>query len=235
MRKPSKTRIPITRIQFYVMGFYVVCLLLSNIISNRQSTIFGINITAGVIVYPLVFILSDVISEVWGYKWSRKACYAAFACNIFFAIIGYFVCTLPYPNWFTGAESYNFVLKCVPRITAASLASFVIGGWVNDLVFKVMKRGKTDTSKGYGWRAIVSSLFGEIVDSGIFIPCAFIGTMPTNEILTMVFVQVTFKVCYEIVVLPLNTYIMNKIKKSHTDELQSISPKLVADYIKEFE
>lgn len=235
MKKPSKTNIPITKIQFYVMGFYIVCLLLSNIISSRQSTIFGVNITAGVIVYPLVFVLSDVISEVFGYKWSRKICYLAFACNIFFALIGYFVCSLPYPSWFTGAESYDFVLKCVPRITAASLASFVIGGWVNDRVFKVMKRSKKETTKGYGFRAILSSVFGQLFDSGIFIPCAFIGTMPGDQIITMIFVQVVFKLCYEIIVLPLNTYVMTKIKKSHINELQEISPKLVAEYTKSFE
>lgn len=234
MRK-TNTKIPVTRVQLYTIIFYIVCLLISNLIANRQATFFGLNLPSAVILYPVVFIISDVISEVWGYKWSRKACYIAFIANLFLAIVGVIACALPYPSYFTGAESYSYVLGVVPRILAASLASFIVGDWVNDRVFRLMKRKNKDTSKGYGLRAIVSSIFGQLFDSGIFIPCAFLGTMPISQIITMIFAQVIFKVCYEIIVLPLNTYIMKKIKKAHVTELTEISPKLYAEYEKSFE
>ena len=108
MRK-TNIKIPVTRVQLYTIIFYIVCLLISNLIANRQATFFGLNLPSAVILYPVVFIISDVISEVWGYKWSRKACYIAFIANLFLAIVGVIVCALPYPSYFTGAESYRYV------------------------------------------------------------------------------------------------------------------------------
>lgn len=234
MRKPLKTKIPITRSQLYFIVIYTIVLVVSNIISSRQVLFFNHwELTGAVILYPLTYIMSDVLSEVWGYKWSRKACYIAFAANFFVAIIGYLVCSLPSPTWWGDAAAFSTVLKAVPRITCASLLAFVLGGLIDDLVFKIMKKGKDNN--GYGLRAIISSLFGELVDSCIFIPLAFIGSMPTEVLIKMIGLQVIVKVAYEIVLVPLNTYVMKKIKKAHTNELMEISPQLYAQYQKEFE
>lgn len=220
MRKPEKT-LPITRVQLYVTLVYVIGLVISNLISSRQVLFFGQwELTGAVIIFPLTYILSDIMSEVFGYKWSRKTCWMAFGANFLLAIIGYLVCSLPHPEWWGDAAAFSTVLKAVPRITAASLVAFVIGDWMNDVVFQKMK-GEKD-HKGYGLRAILSSLIGELFDSCIFIPLAFIGSMPTEVLIKMIGLQVIVKVGYEIIILPLNNYIMKKIDKIHNNQLTEI-------------
>lgn len=210
----------ITKVQLYVTLAYVVCLLISNLISSRQILLFNkFELTGAVIIFPITYILSDIISEVFGYKWSRKTCYMAFIANMLLAIIGYIVCIMPYPNWWTDSEAFNIVLKAVPRITIASLVAFFIGDLLNDIVFQKMKG---DTHKGYGLRAIVSSLVGELFDSAIFIPLAFLGSMPNNVLIKMILLQVIVKVLYEILLLPINNIVMKKVDKIHNKELDSI-------------
>ncbi len=210
----------ITKVQLYVTLAYVVCLLISNIISSRQILLFNkFELTGAVIIFPMTYILSDIISEVFGYKWSRKTCYMAFVCNIFIAIVGYIVCIMPYPNWWGDSGSFSIVLKAVPRITIASLVAFFIGDLLNDIVFQKMKG---NTHKGYSIRAIVSSLVGELFDSAIFIPLAFLGSMPNIVLIKMILLQVIFKVSYEIILLPINNIVMKKVDKIHNKELDSI-------------
>ena len=207
----------VTRVQLYVTVIYVVGLLISNLISSRQVLLFNaIELTGSVVIFPITYILSDIISEIFGYEWSRKTCYIAFGCNIILAIVGYIICTLPYPSWWHDAEAFNVVFKVVPRVTAASLIAFVIGDWANDVVFQKMK-GKTH--KNYWLRAIISSLVGELFDSIIFMPLAFLGTIPITSMLKMIVLQIIIKVSYEIIMLPLNGFIMKKLDKAHINQL----------------
>lgn len=220
MRKPEKT-LPITQVQLYVTLVYVIGLVISNLISSRQVLFFNaFELTGAVIIYPITYILSDIMSEVFGYKWSRKTCWMAFGANFLLAVVGYVVCSLPSPTWWGDAAAFDIVLKAVPRITAASLVAFVVGDWMNDLVFQKMKGSKDH--KGYGLRAILSSLVGELFDSCIFIPLAFIGSMPNEVLIKMIGLQVIVKVGYEIVILPLNKYIMKKIDTVHNKQLTTM-------------
>lgn len=215
----TKENNKITNIQLYVTIIYVVALLISNLISSRQVLFFNkFELTGAVIIFPITYILSDIMSEVFGYKWSRKTCYMAFIANIALAIVGYIVCILPYPSWWNNSEAYNIVLKAIPRITIASLIAFVIGDLMNDIVFKKMKKNKDH--KGYSLRAIISSLVGELFDSIIFIPLAFYGTMANTILLKMILLQVIVKVSYEIILLPLNNIVMKKVDIIHNKELE---------------
>ena len=208
----------ITKVQLYITLIYVVGLLISNLISSRQVLFFGkFELTGAVLVFPITYILSDIMSEVFGYKWSRKTCYMAFIANISLAIIGYLVCIMPSPAWWGDSAAFSTVLKAVPRITIASLVAFVIGDLMNDIVFKKMKGDKDH--KGYGLRAILSSLVGEFFDSIIFIPLAFLGSMPNMVLVKMILLQVIVKVGYEIVLLPINNMFMKKVDIKHKEEL----------------
>lgn len=220
MRKPcKKSPLPITSIQLIVVVTYVVALLIANLTSSRQAVFFGaLELPGAMLIFPITYILSDVISEVFGYKWSRKACYMAFAANAALALVGYIICSLPSPAWFADAAAFNVVLKAVPRITIASLISLVVGDLINDIVFKKMKGDKDH--RGYGFRAILSSFFGVLFDSLIFVPLAFIGTMPVQAMLTMIVTQVVCKIAYELIILPVNTFVMKKISATHQKQLQ---------------
>ena len=169
--------------------------------------------TGAVFIFPITYILSDVFSEVYGYKWSRITCYFAFSMNLFMVIVFGLVILTPAPSYWTNQEAFATVLGSTPRVMGASLLAYVIGDFVNDRVFRKMKEKHSNELKGFGVRAIVSSFFGELCDSLVFLPIAFIGLMPLETLATMTVCQVLIKTGYEIVILPLTTLVAKKAKK----------------------
>ena len=203
----------ISKTQTYLTVLYVTALIVSNIVAAKQFLMpFGITMTRAIIVFPITYILSDLFSEVYGYKWSRITCYLAFAMNVFMVLVFQAAISTPAPDYWTNQEAFATVLGNTPRILIASLAAFVIGDFVNDKVFSRMKAGH-EGMRGFAWRAIASSFCGEIVDSAIFIPLAFIGQMPLHTLLIMGITQVCLKVGYEIIIIPLTAYITRKVSE----------------------
>lgn len=197
MRKSSE-------LQTILTVLFVSALLVSNIITAKQIQFpFGIVMTGGIFVFPITYVLSDVFSEVYGYRWSRITCYLAFAVNLAAVIIFTFVINTPAPSFFEGGEAFAEVLGNTPRVLFGSFAAFVFGDLVNDRVFRKMKERHPESLEGFNLRALVSSLAGEIVDSAIFFPIAFHGQMPADALLTMAIIEVALKVGYEVVILPL--------------------------------
>jgi uncharacterized integral membrane protein (TIGR00697 family) len=204
----------ISFMQMLLSLVFVVSLLVSNIIASKQIQLpFGIVMTAAVVVFPITYILSDVFSEVYGYKWSRITCYMGFAMNLFMVILFTIAVVLPAPSFFEGAEAFKTVLSNTPRVLFASSLAFVVGDFINDKVFKAMKIKYKDSHKKFTLRAIVSSFCGEIVDSSIFLPIVFLGTLPMKDIAIMIGVQVLLKTSYEIVILPATTQVVKKVSR----------------------
>ena len=210
MKKPNKQSI--SKLQLILTVVFVVSLLISNVITAKQVLLpFDIVMTGAVIVFPITYILSDLFSEIYGYAWSRFTCYIAFAMNLFMVLVFELVITTPAPEFWNNQEAFQTVLGSTPRILFASLTAFVVGDLVNDRVFRRMKKKYPDSHKGFGLRAIVSSLCGEVIDSAIFLPIAFIGQMPMKALFMMMVVQVSIKTAYEIVILPVTKYIVKKV------------------------
>ena len=190
---------------------FIVSLLVSNVITWRQIILpFWITMTGAMIIFPITYILSDVFSEVYGYRWSRITCYMWFACNLVMSLTFMAVINMKAPEYFTNADAYSTVLWNTWRVLCSSLFAYVIWDFVNDRVFQKMKSKHPNDNKWFWWRAILSSLAWETIDSWIFIPLAFLGTMPINTLLVMIFTQVILKVTYEIVILPLTIYVTKK-------------------------
>lgn len=193
---------------------FITAMLISNVITAKQVLLpGGITMTGAVFIFPITYILSDVFSEVYGYKWSRITCYFAFSMNLFMVIVFGLVILTPAPSYWTNQEAFATVLGSTPRVMGASLLAYVIGDFVNDRVFRKMKEKHSNELKGFGVRAIVSSFFGELCDSLVFLPIAFIGLMPLETLATMIVCQVHIKTGYEIVILPLTTLVAKKAKK----------------------
>lgn len=193
---------------------FVTAMLISNVITAKQVLLpGGITMTGAVFIFPITYILSDVFSEVYGYKWSRITCYFAFSMNLFMVIVFGLVILTPAPSYWTNQEAFATVLGSTPRVMGASLLAYVIGDFVNDRVFRKMKEKHSNELKGFGGRAIVSSFFGELCDSLVFLPIAFIGLMPLETLATMTVCQVLIKTGYEIIILPLTTLVAKKAKK----------------------
>ena len=204
----------ISILQMILTLLFVVSLLISNIITSKQMLLpFGIVMTGAVVIFPITYILSDIFSEVYGYKWSRLSCYLAFIFNLFMVIIFSIVIKSPSPDYWLNQEAFEVVLGSTPRILFASLTGFVLGDFINDKVFKKMKDKHLDNHKGFTFRAMLSSLCGELTDSLIFIPLAFIGTMPVKTMVIMGITQVLIKTGYELLILPVTNVLMKKVSK----------------------
>ena len=199
---------------------FVTSLLISNIITAKQVLLpFGITMTGAVFIFPVTYILSDLFSEVYGYRWSRITCYLAFAMNLLMVLLFSLVIVTPAPDYWTNQEAFQTVLGSTPRVLAASLLAFILGDMVNDKVFRRMKEKHPNELKGFGWRAILSSLVGELVDSLIFLPLAFLGQMPIATLAVMTICQVGIKTGYEVVILPITRLVVKLVSKYENKEL----------------
>lgn len=138
--------------------------------------------------------------------------------NLFMVIVFSLVIITPAPDYWTNQEAFQTVLGNTPRILFASLLAMLVGDFVNDKVFKKMKEKHPTTHRGFGWRAILSSLCGELVDSLIFLPIAFIGQMPVSTLIEMTIMQVLIKTGYELVILPVTRIVVEKIS-AHENKL----------------
>lgn len=201
-----KSKKIVSELQLILTLLFVVALVVSNIITSKQVLLpFNITMTGAVFVFPVTYILSDLVSEVYGYRWSRMICYFGFAANLFAAVVFSLVIESPAPSYWQNQEAFQTVLGSTPRILVASLLAFLIGDLVNDKVFNKMKAKYPTSIKGFGGRAILSSLLGELVDSLIFLPLAFLGQMPVQTLVIMTITQVAIKTGYELVILPFTT------------------------------
>lgn len=208
----------ISELQLYLTLLFVVSLLISNIITAKQVLLpFNIVMTGAVFIFPITYILSDVFSEVYGYRWSRITCYLGFLANLFMVIVFSLVIKTKAPVFWTNQEAFQTVLGNTPRILFASLLAFILGDLVNDKVFKKMKEKHPTDHKGFGFRAILSSLLGELVDSLIFLPIAFIGQMPIQSLIQMTIAQVFIKTGYEVVILPLTNQVVKFVSKKESE------------------
>lgn len=212
MKKLFKTQASFVQVILTVI--FVSAMLISNVITAKQVLLpFGITMTGAVFIFPITYILSDVFSEVYGYKWSRFTSYMAFAMNLFMVVVFGLIIASPAPDYWTNQEAFATVLGSTPRVMCASLLSYIIGDFINDRIFRRMKAKHPTELKGFGWRAIVSSFCGELCDSLIFIPFAFLGQMPFGTLVEMLICQVLIKTGYEVIILPITTLIAKKVDK----------------------
>lgn len=203
-----------TTLQAILTVVFVSAMLISNIIATKQLQFpFGITMTGAIVIFPITYILSDVFSECYGYKWSRITCYLAFAMNLL--MVGIFALTinLPAPAYWQNQEAYQTVLGSTPRVLVSSLLAYVIGDFVNDKIFAKMKEKHLNDSKGFSLRAIVSSIGGNFIDGFIFLPLAFFGEMPFETLAVMCITQVGLKTLYETIMLPLTNLTVKMVNK----------------------
>lgn len=190
---------------------FVSCLIISNILANHMIQVFKWSLDAGTLLFPITYILSDVFSEVYGYKWSRRVTWMAAGMNVLFAVLVMISAAIPSPEWYD-ASHFEIALNSSFRIVAASVISYVVGDFVNDRVFRRLKRKHSDM-KGFCTRAIISSLCGEVVDSTLFTTIAFLFDMPIEEIIPMIILNIVAKTGYEIVILPITHRVTRAIKQ----------------------
>ena len=190
---------------------FCVCLIAANVFETKQIAFFGHSQTAGVIVFPISYIINDVVCEVWGFKKTRLLIWTGFIMNFFFVAIGALCDWLPGADYWENDEGFHSIFGLAPRIAIASFAAFISGSFVNAYVMSRMKIH--DGQKRFSLRAILSTVFGETTDSVIFFPLAFLGVIPAAELPWIMLYQVMLKTAYEIIVLPLTIRVVAWVKK----------------------
>lgn len=197
---------------FMLLGIvFCVCLVAANFLEAKVIALGPFAVTAGMLVFPLSYIINDCIAEVWGFKKARLIIWMGFLMNFMVVALGQIAVMIPAAPFWEGEESFNFVFGLAPRIAAASLVAFLVGSFLNAYVMSRMKL----ISKGrhFSLRAVVSTLAGESADSVIFFPIAFAGLMPAGELLKMMAVQAVLKTVYEILVLPVTVRVVKYMKR----------------------
>ena len=194
---------------------FTVCLITSNLFAAKIFTIGKIALPCAVLIFPVSYILNDCFTEVWGYRKARLVIWMAFAMNLFVALTAQLAVALPAASFWNGGEHFDFVFKMAPRVLLASLLAFLAGSTFNAYVLSRMKVAQD--GRGFSVRAIVSSLAGECLDSLIFMPIAFWGT-PVRNLAAMMLFQVSFKVLYEIIILPVTATVVKRLKASEGED-----------------
>lgn len=189
---------------------YVTAMLLSNIIAAKMVSLGPLVVPAAVLVFPITYILSDVFSEIYGYKASRVTAWYAFGANLLMVVFFKIAILMPgAPFWSEEAQrAFEATLDGTWRILLASLTAFMAGDFVNDIIFKKMKERQGE--RRFGVRAIASSMAGNAVDSFVFITIAFWGTPLFSYI--VIPSQWGVKMLYEIILLPLTILVVKKLR-----------------------
>ena len=190
---------------------FCVCLITANVLETKQIQIGCINITGGLLVFPISYIINDCVSEVWGYRRAALVIWLGFAMNLFFVLFGALADAIPGAPYWHNDAGFHAVFGLAPRIAIASFAAFIVGSLINAYVMVSMKQ--RSGNKHFSLRAIVSTLFGEGADSLIFFPLALYGIVPNTELLYLIVSQIIFKTLYEIIVLPLTIRVVKIVKE----------------------
>ena len=195
-----------------VMAAFVAILLLSNLIgAAKLATVGGFTFGAGILFFPIGYVIGDVLTEVYGYAHARRCIWVGFSALFFMAFMSWVVVSLPPAAGWSGQEAYESVFGQVPRIVLASIVAFWAGEFVNSFVLarmKIMTHGK------YLWtRTIGSTVFGQAVDSVIFYPLAFLGVWSTSQVLTVMLTNWALKVSWEAVLTPVTYMVVGWLKR----------------------
>ncbi|MGE5449806.1 MAG: queuosine precursor transporter [Methanomassiliicoccales archaeon] len=207
----SQPRPTLTPTFFLIGALFVCALMISNIICGKLFSLWGMVLTADLILFPLTYIFGDVLTEVYGFKRARLVIWTGFLCNLLMALAFMAALALPHPGFWKGQAAFATVLGSTPRIVMASLAAYFVGELSNSIV---LSRMKVATGGRWLWaRTIGSTLVGEGFDTMVFMTIAFIGTMAPNILMQMIVFQYLWKVSYEVLATPLTYKLINWLKE----------------------
>ncbi|MCL2706726.1 MAG: queuosine precursor transporter [Dehalococcoidia bacterium] len=182
-----------------ISAMAVTCLITANIIAVKLVSIWTIVLPAAVIIFPLNYILGDIITEVYGYRWARRVIWLGFGCNLIFVFFSWISGLLPPAPLWENQDSFDTILGYTPRLLLASFAGYLVGSFANSLV---LARLKVITGGKWLWlRTIASTIVGEGFDTAIFIIIAFIATPAFTPLLILY--HWCAKVAIEVVATPL--------------------------------
>lgn len=208
----------------FLMAAFVAVLLCSNLIGVHKVSFVNLPFYgeyiygAGVLFFPISYLFGDILTEVYGYKRSRKVIWAGFGALLFASLMAFVVTKLPVARTMSAEqhEAINLIFGQTPRIVLASLAAFWCGEFVNSFVLAKMK---LLTAGKFLWlRTVSSTILGEIADSVIFYPVAFFGVWSNEQLISVMIGNYFIKVLWEVFATPFTYVIVNFLKKAEQED-----------------
>lgn len=206
---------PLGNTKYYhlISIIFVFCLLISNLAEVKLIDIFGYGqMGGGTFFFPLLYVLNDVLTEVYGFSASRRTIWTALIFNLLFSVLMYIVMLLPSgPDW-QEKEAFETVFALSPRIVIGSITSYFIGELINSSIISALKmhfKGKI-----FAVRALFSTLIASFIESILFAYIAFYNRIPHDELLKMICLLTISKVLYELLVMPFTIYLVAYLKRT---------------------
>lgn len=194
-----------------VVALFITCLITANIIAVKLISIFGLVLPAAIIIFPLAYIIGDILTEVYGYRQARRVIWLGFFCNLILVSAIWLGGLLPAASFWDGQPAYARILGYTPRILVASFLAYLVGEFSNSFVLAKMKIA---TNGRWLWtRTIGSTLVGQGLDSVVFITLAFVGTIPGSALLSAIITQWLAKSLYEAAMTPVTYKVVNFLKR----------------------
>lgn len=204
-----------TRAYAYLTGIFCASIIVSNILATRTLEFEFIALPCSILTFPVLFIVNDILSEIYGYKLTRDVVYLGFIINII-AIVLYHV-AMAFPSSSQNVHAFAMILSTTPRLFVAGLISYTLGNLLNSKVLVKLKEKYNDQ---LFVRCILSTAIGETADSIIFITLSFVGVLPNDLILTMICCQIVFKILYELLAYPITRKVIFHIRTLDDGELK---------------
>lgn len=200
------------RYLFILMLAYCVCILLANWFDPRLVSVFGLVTDAGTLIFPVGFLLSDLITEVYGYKKARQAIWLGFIFNMLFLIYGQLVVHLPSPSFPNHNAEFDDLLHADFRVIIASFCSYLVAEPINSWIIAKLKMRMQ--GRYMAVRFLSSTLCASLLDSSIFSVVAFMGVMSNQDLIALIFTMWFIKIVIETIGLPVSTKLAKKLKQT---------------------
>lgn len=194
---------------YYLSIIFVVCVVIANVIAGRLVQIGTLQLPASIIIFPVTFVIGDLLTEIYGFKKALKVTIIGFLSNLLLTGVCLIAVNLPAPANWNLSEAYSQVFNYTPRILIGSFSAFLIGSIFNSYLMILIK--KLTKGKMFWLRTILSTIVGEFLDSLIFCFVGFVGVLSFNDIILMVVLQASIKIVYEILFTPILYLLRKKI------------------------
>jgi uncharacterized integral membrane protein (TIGR00697 family) len=206
-----------------VVALFLTSLLLSNIIAAKLISVGGLVMSSAIVIFPVSYIIGDVLTEVYGYRRARLVIWIGFACNLLVVLIISAAIAMPPAPFYEHQEAFATVLGVTPRLMLASLVAYLVGEFTNSYVLaklKIATRGR------WLWtRTISSTMIAQLLDTAIFTAVAFVGVYPTAELVKVSLIEWGAKTLYEALATPITYLVVGFLKAREGVDVYDIDTK----------
>lgn len=201
----SKRKNEILKLCFSI---YASSLIIQNILATKQIDVWVFTVTTGILISPIIFIIQDIVSEIFNYQEAKKMVLYGFLMNFIGVIFFTISIKIPPSPFWSNQKAFENILSSTFRISIASFTAYIIGSLVNTKVMVALKY-----KSHLFFRSITSTIIGQLLDNGLFAIIAFLNVLPFKSIILMIIGGTIFEVLYEIIFYPITKFLIIKIKK----------------------